>query len=278
MPSWRVIMVVVLVVAVAGALWMAWRRTRPAPELKQQQLTSQTFTDLHAGAATLAGDVEFGSISPDGKKVVFASNGGLRIRDLETGESGAVALPEGFAFNGPFPVMQWFPDGARLVVSGQMADATPAVWVIPTVAGRPRKISSDGSMATVSPDGARVALIRSGKGGPEIWCTDANGESPRHIVSSDSTGAIISWAAWSPRGQRLAYTCQRVDRTRGTVLRLESCDLDGNRRPIPVNTDAFPFWLPDGRLVFSQHDPAPSQFDVNLWSVRVDPRTGATSG
>jgi hypothetical protein len=62
------------------------------------------------------------------------------------------------------------------------------------------------------------------------------------------------------------------------VLHLESCDLDGNRRPIPVSTDAFPYWLPDGRLLFSQNDPAPSQFDVNLWSARVDPRTGATSG
>jgi serine/threonine protein kinase len=279
-PVLRAFVIAVLVVVVAGAAWIAWRHTRPTPELKQQQLTALTFTNASPKATSITGDIEFGSISPDGKNVAYASKGGLRIRGVESGESAPVALPEGFSFNGPFPVMQWFPDGTRLVVSGQMADGTPAVWVIPTVGGRPHRISSDGGIATVAPDGTHIALIRTGKSGPEIWCVDSNGEAPRHVASSDSSGAIVTWAAWSPRGQRLVYGCQTVDRSRGPVMHLESCDLEGNKRFIAgsQNVASLPLWLPDGRVVFSQNDPAPSESDVNLWSIHVDPRSGATSG
>jgi serine/threonine protein kinase len=279
-PMLRAFVIALLVVVVAVAAWMAWTRTRPLPELKQQQLTSLTFTAPSGKSTSVTGDIEFGSISPDGKNAAYASKGGLRIRGVESGESAPVTLPEGFSFNGPFPVMQWFPDGARLIISGQMADGTLAVWVIPTVGGRPHKISSEGGFATVSPDGARIALMRSGKSGPDIWCADANGEAPRRVVSSDSSGSIVSWAAWSPRGQRLLYTCQRIDRSRGVVTHMESCDLEGNRRLIAdaENVESFPLWLSDGRVLFSLPDPAPSQSSVNLWSLRVDPSSGATSG
>jgi serine/threonine protein kinase len=279
-PWVRAATIALLAVLIGGAAWMGWHRSRPAPELKQRQLTALTFTDVSAKSTSVAGDIEFGSISPDGKNVVFASKGGLRIRGVESGESAPITLPDGFSFNGPLPIMQWFPDGTRVVVSGQMTDGSPAVWVIPTVGGRARKISSNGSLATVSPDGLQIALLRSGKAGLEIWCVDSNGEGPRHVASSDSSGIIASWAAWSPRGQRLVYLCRSVDPSRGEVTHLESCDLDGNKRLIAdsQNAGAFPLWLPDGRVVFSRPDPPPSQSAVNLWSLRVDPRSGATSG
>jgi Tol biopolymer transport system component len=266
------------VALIAGVAWLARHRSRPAPELKQQQLTALTFTESRG--LNSVGYVEFGSISPDGKNVAYASKGGLRVRGVDSGESAPIALPAGFAFSGPFPITQWFPDGTRLVVSGQMDDGTPAVWVLPTVGGRPHKISSDGAMATVSPDGKHVAFIRSGKRGPEIWCADPDGRAARHVASTDSTETIISWAAWSPRGQRLVYTCQSVDRSRGSVTHMESCDLDGNARPVgdAQDVESFPLWLPDGRVVFSLTDPAPNQSGMNLWSLRVDPSSGVSSG
>ncbi len=279
----RAIGIALLVVVIAGAAWFVRHRSQPAPELKQQQLTALTFADASMGGPGVTGNLEFGSISPDGKNVAYASKGGLRIRSLESGESAPVTMPDGFSFNGAMPIMQWFPDGARLVVSGQMSDGSAAVWVIPALGGRPRKISSDGAMATVSPDGNQVALIRMGTSGPEIWCVDPDGEAPRHVVSSDSSGAIVSWAAWSPRGRRLVYECQRIDRTLGPVAHLESCDLEGNRRVVfggaqNMRNFTFPLWLPDGRILFSMYDPPPSQSDLNLWSLRVDPRTRTPAG
>lgn len=279
-PMRRVLLIALLVVVVAGAVWIAQHRPRPAPELKQQQLMGGTFTEASPKSTSLVGDIEFGSVSPDGKNVAFATRGGLRIRGVESGESAPAALPEGFSFNGAFPVMQWFPDGNRLLVSGQMTDGTPAVWAIPTVGGRPRRISSDGAMATVSPDGTHIALIRQGKNGPDIWQVDPNGEAPRHVVSSDSSGMIVTWGSWSPRGQRLVYARQAADPSHGLVMHLESCDLEGRTRPIAgtQNVESLPLWLPDGRVVFSLPDPPPSQSATNLWSLRVDPRSGASSG
>ncbi len=279
-PILRALVIALFVVGIAVTSRVVWHHSGPAPELKQQQLTSLTFTEVSPKSTSLTGDIEFGSVSPDGKNVLYASKGGLRIRGVESGESTPVSLPDGFSFNGTFPIMQWFPDGTRVVVSGQMAEGTPALWVIPTIGGRPHRISNDGWMATVSPDGAHIALVRPGQGGPEIWYVDSNGEAPRHVVSSDSSGTIVSWGAWSPRGQRLVYVRQTVDQSHGAVMHLESCDLEGNRRLIAdtQNVESFPLWLPDGRVVFSLPDPAPSQSAVNLWSLRVDPRSGASAG
>jgi len=41
---------------------------------------------------------------------------------------------------------------------------------------------------------------------------------------------------------------------------------------------AIPAWLPDGRMVFGLTDPPPNQRDMNLWSLYVDPRSGAPTG
>ncbi len=45
-----------------------------------------------------------------------------------------------------------------------------------------------------------------------------------------------------------------------------------------MHASTRPIWLADGRLVFGLSDPPPSQGELNLWSLRVDPRSGAPSG
>ena len=67
--------------------------------------------------------------------------------------------------------------------------------------------------------------------------------------------------------------------------RFESCDLSGRARLVyapteerPIHLSAVPLWLPDGRILFDLTDPPPNQRDMNLWSLRVDPRSGAPSG
>jgi serine/threonine protein kinase/Tol biopolymer transport system component len=274
--SWRVpVALGALLVVVAAAITLAWRQPWRRPELRQRQLTSNP-----AGRPVVAG-----VLSPDGKSLAVVDDSGLSLRAVETGESHPMELPEGFAFAGPFPHVSWFPDGSQLLVSGRMADGHAAVWVLPVLGGRAHKILDDAYFASVSPDGAHIAFMtRDAAGSAGISYSGPDGQDVRRVTGDDSTGTLPAWPAWSPTGRRLIYS--RI----GTALhgheeRLESCDLGGKRRlAFAPTTDqslhyfTVPRWLPDGRVLFGLTDPSPNQKDMNLWSIKVDPRSGAPSG
>ena len=258
-----------------AAGWLALEHPWRTKELKQRQLTSNPADN----------PVGYGAISPDGKTLAVVDQSGLSLRAIDTGESHPLKLPEGFTSAGSiFPVMDWFPDGSRLLVSGSMAGGTPCEWAVPVLGGRAHLILNGGNLATISRDGSHLAYVRNGKNGDEIWCSGPDGEDPRRIASSDSSGTITTWAAWSPGGRRVAYARALIGPGGGDVW-LESCDLEGHRRRILSDTPqqrmhpfAISAWLPDGRLVFGLSDPPPGQGDMNLWSLRVDPGSGAPFG
>ncbi len=266
----------VLVIAlVALGAWIAVRQPWRVKELKQRQLTSNPPEN----------PVLFGALSPDGKSLAVVDKNTLSLRSVDSGESHPIALPEGLSLVGTlFPVTSWLPDGSRLLVSGASANGAPCEWVVPVSGGRARKLFGDANSATISPDGSHLACLRYGADGAEIWCTDADGGNGRRVASSDSNGVITTWAVWAPGGRRLAYLRAGVG-TAGTNVRIESTDLEGRARAALTITPeqqphpyAIPAWLPDGRMVFGLSDPPPNQRDMNLWSLRVDPRSGAPSG
>ena len=168
--------------------------------------------------------------------------------------------------------------------AADMADGRPAVWALPVAGGRARKILDDAAFATVSPDGTHIAFRRRGPlrlgdlGVRSEWRGRASRDR-RRFHRRDPT-----WAVWSPNGKRLLYG--RVARRETKAgPRLESCDLAGRTRlalrpdrGAPHSPLHGPAWLPDGRVVFGLTDPPPNQRDMNLWSLRVDPRSGVPSG
>ena len=263
------------IVLVALVAWFAVRQPWRLRELNQRQLTSNPAEN----------PAYFGALSPDGKSLAVVDNNGLSLRSVDSGESHPIVLPEGLSISGQvFPVISWFPDGSKLLVSGTSAGGAPCEWMVPVSGGRARKFLGDGNHATISPDGSHVAYLRQGAGGGEIWCTDANGGNARRVASTDSTGFITTWAVWAPGGRRLAYAKVGVG-TSGYKVRIESADLEGRTRVALTDTPqqrlhfyAIPAWLPDGRMVFGFSDPPPNQRDMNLWSLRVDPRSGVPSG
>jgi len=267
-----VAMTVLVLVAVIAAIWYVRRLSAPRGELEQRQLTSSPSSD-----PILSGD-----ISPDGKTLAVVDHDGLSLRSIESGESHPMELPAGFSFTPPFPYVSWFPDGSQLLVSGRMANGRRAAWALPVTGGRMRKVLDDAGFANLSPDGTRIAYLRRDTRGSGIWVCGANGDHAARVAGDDSSGVIAAWAVWSPNGKRLAYG--RADMG-ALVVRLESCDLAGRARVFysptadrPLHFFTVPAWLPDGRVVFGLTDPPPNQRDLNLWSLRVDPRSGAPSG
>lgn len=272
----RVIATVVAVLLGVGAWVLLSKKSWQHRELHQRQLTSNPAND----------PVGTGVISPDGKTlaVVDHFHPGLSLRAIDSGESHAVDLPEGFAFNSLIPLVDWFPDGSQLLVSGNMSDGTPCMWALPVAGGRARKLRGDGDGATISRDGSYLAYVRTGKAGPELWCAGIDGQNARLLAASDSTGLITAWAAWSPNGSRVAYA--RVsNQPSGTQVLIESCDLEGNCRRVfssspeqTLHVYTIMIWTRDGRLLFGMTDPPPDERDMNLWSLHVNPSSGAPSG
>ena len=273
-PTWQ-LAVGVLVIALAAALaWIALKRPWVHREMQQRQLT--TYPPEEYG---------FGTISPDGKTLAVADLKGLSLRAIDSGESHPLALPAGLSLGGQvMPLLTWSTDGSRLLVSGQTADGVPCEWSLPILGGSPREIVHNGHLATMSRDGSKLAWVRAGPEGGEIWCSGPNGEDPRRIAASDSSGVIPFYAVWSPSADRLAYCRALIDAT-GPHISIETSDLLGHRRTIFSDSAAqglhfftVPAWLPDGRMLFGLTDPPPNQADLNLWSLHVDPRSGVPSG
>ena len=182
--------------------------------------------------------------SPDGSRVVFASN-------LDTGPSGAgdlyVAAPDGSslrrltsdaAVTGPHSVPQWSPDGSTIAY---LAGGLTGLWVVPAGGGAPRRLETGTDQLRGplwSPGGSTLVHVDwSPAGGASIVVVDAaSGVPVARFKGSDP--------AWSPDGSRLAF----VD----GANRLAVAKADGTSpRELTELRSGQPAWSPDGkRLVF----------------------------
>ena len=274
-PGWKKLAVSVFVAAAFASLVVKLVIQEPErpKDLKQRQLTSNPPENM----------VLYGVISPDGKTLAVLDQKSLSLRSIETGESHSIPLPEDYArVRVVFPVLSWAPDGSRFLLSGISTDKAPSTWSVPVLGGGPRKVLSSGYMTSFSPDGSHIAYIRQGVPGAAIWLAGPNGEEPRRVVTSDSAGQITTWPTWSPSGKRLAYG-RFVARAGKYETFIETCDLQGGHRQRALTSSRLHFysvscWLSDGRMLFGLSELGSSLGDVNLWWLRVDPKSGIASG
>ncbi len=112
----------------------------------------------------------------------------------------------------------------------------------------------------------------------------ANGENPRKVLTSDKEP--IAAVAWSPTGRRLAYIKRTAVGGGDFGGRIETVALEGGTSSVAFSdpelisaiNEASLLWLGDGRLIFESRERPGSEYDENLWSIVVDPRTGRASG
>ena len=150
----------------------------------------------------------------------------------------------------------------------------PGIWVISTVTGNPRLLRENAREAVMSPDDTRIAFMN--RTHKEIWLMGADGENARRLLNAEP-GYRFERVLWSPNGQRLAYlkSSRGYDR-----VSLESCDLEGRQTTVMLSDRRLKdsVWRPDGRLVCVMLEPPPNPYDMNLWELRADPRSGKASG
>jgi TolB protein len=98
--------------------------------------------------------------------------------------------------------------------------------------------------ASVSPDGARIAMVLSKSGSPNIWVCDINGKNLKRLT----TGLEDSSPCWSPDGKWICFATKTSERRRlakipaggGAVQYLNTAGT-----PNPTEPD----WSPDGKFI-----------------------------
>ena len=229
------------------------------------------------------------TLSPDGRWLVYGTrhdaHTGLRIRDLDSGEERWLAYPvqqddqESRATLDVLPGMSFTPDSRALIASWD-----GHLWRVPVAEdGTPGEAQqilvdidyelalgpvvdfdypiSDSPTFTIaqirdavpSPDGSRVAFTALNR----LWVADADGSDARRLTGDapvDDSGVTEHFPAWSPDGDRIAYTTWEGEA--GHVYVISS---DGGQ-PAQVSAEpaswVTPAWTPNGERIVALRDQA----------------------
>jgi eukaryotic-like serine/threonine-protein kinase len=153
------------------------------------------FEPLTTNAAAQA--VVAAAVSPAGDYLAYYDLSGLYVRPIGSRDSRRIESPAGVV---P-ALLEWFPDGAHLLASGFDAKAhKSAVWSIPILGGESHLLRADASMATVAPDGRRIAFIRRPN---QIFLANADGGEARIFASLAATEGLALRLQFSPDGAYL---------------------------------------------------------------------------
>jgi eukaryotic-like serine/threonine-protein kinase len=201
---------------------------------------------------TASGDVRgCGSISPDGKYVVYCDfSGHLKVRQVATGSTVTIARHMG--------ATTFSPDGNFVYLTSSSAEYPEGVlWAIPALGGEPRRVARNlWGAAGVSPDGQAVAFLRGNttRGEVAIIVADAFGGGDERVVAvsaineSPFDGRGVSW---SPDGRFISTTQAMIAggyRVRPVVVDATT----GAVQPLGATTWADlgrTAWLPGNRAV-----------------------------
>src|SRR5262249_7346297 len=141
---------------------------------------------------------------------------------------------------------------------------------------------------SVSPDGKFIAYTSASHGSgnektfcncnsQEVWVMDSDGQNTRKMAADFE--AEYGAATWSPDAKKIAYVKFKYrPGTMGGDGQIEVASVqDGGRSQVALsNPNLGPglAWSGDGWLTYSLQERPPSQGDYNLWSARINERTG----
>jgi DNA-binding winged helix-turn-helix (wHTH) protein/Tol biopolymer transport system component len=261
----RWILAGIAVMALVVGVVLGWHLSLHAPVAPAPHLTRLTANPVDDPVLASA-------ISRDGRYLAFSDESGFYLRQIDTGETHAIDLPQGLLPNS----LSWFPDNVHMVLGLCGIDRESSLWTVSVLGGSARKIVDSGANPSVSPDGKQVAYIAGRILRQRIWLASIDGEQPRELAGED--GDLFGRISWSPGGRKVAYTTAKANYGYGSDGKIAI--VDARSRSGTASQPAVmlalprlnaPFaWSGDAQLVFSQTEPRPREADSNLWSVRLD--------
>ena len=195
------LLVVTLVAIGLSIRWYRASQKPPKPPITERQITANAEDD----------PIEGGLISHDGNYAfIVDSKFNASLLDIDSGELRQIP--------GPASPVDWFPDGAHVLVS---RPKPPSLWKLSIVDQSWKKIA-DGSfdVAALSRDGTRIVFPR----GQGLWVMNSNGADAHRIAELNGAEAVS--VAWSPTGRRIAYYGIKDPRISNTPF-VAVCDPSG---------------------------------------------------
>jgi serine/threonine protein kinase/Tol biopolymer transport system component len=268
-----------------GVVWLVRSRLTAPPEAHEQQLTASPPDNPITGAA----------ISPDGKYVAYHDQIGLYLREVESGRTRSLVLPNELASR--LFMLCWSPKGGQLLAEVGSSDGWD-IWVVPVDGdAKPRLLYRNGSELSVSPDGQRVVFVSYGFGTAqkEIWIGDMEGQPPQSLVGPGDEQLLFS-PTWSPDGRWIAYGRHWKTAPGTWSSAIEVRPAEGGPAKTLLSESALPksdtfglrpgsmftqTWLRDWQLVFGVGQGSlsyPTQSRYSLWRVSVESRTSEANG
>jgi Tol biopolymer transport system component len=252
--------------SIVAIRWRAVPFLRPRSELQEIQLTTNSSENPVSAAA----------ISPDGKYLAYSDLTGLHLRLIDSGETNTVEIPGAGEINR----VLWFPDGSKLIVSGEGADkgARPAIWSASIVGGSPRKLAQDGLEASVSPDGSQIAFVDVDR--KHISIMGANGEDPHHVLSGSAEETF--YLPHLAGDGRLGFGRVRSSTDGSGNIKSEVSAEWRDREGLITVALSHPgltggIGLPNGRWLYSVVAEPGLNRDASLWEARSNHLTGQLS-
>ena len=226
---------------------------------EQRQVTFAGSLDIHP------------SWSPDGSRIVFASDAG-GVFNLYTVDENGENRTRLTNSSGDDIQPDWSPDGSKIAFASDQASAVRQVYSLNPRTGRQKQltqISFGIDYPRWSPDGTRIAFysaVRDRKrwpdGSRQIWQVSADGTGLKSLITD---GEFNDEPVLSPALKHIAFTSTRDDNTDIYIFDRDSRQiLRLTRHP---SSDSQPSWSPDGKhLAFISHRSG----NVDIYRINAD--------
>lgn len=221
------------------------------------------------------------ALSPDGKRLVFASTQHRKTSDIYVQQVGSRVVTQLTSDPADDAMPQVSPDGTRIAFASNRAGNWD-VYIMPLDGGRAVQITSDPAdeiAPTWSPDGTQLVFSRKGQasGRWEMWVTQGRD----HALSSFiGFGLFPRWCPMPATGadgaDKIAFQVGRERDGRGfAIWTLDYAQGNAsNFTQIVSSADQAminPNWSPDGQwIVYAERPVDGGSTNTSLWMVGVD--------
>jgi Tol biopolymer transport system component/TolB-like protein/Tfp pilus assembly protein PilF/tRNA A-37 threonylcarbamoyl transferase component Bud32 len=220
------------------------------------------------------GDDQLAKVSPDGKRIAFASNRDGKPEIYTMDAEGGPALQR-LTFNTVADTAPaWSPDGRKIAFDNiRIAETESDIYVMDDDGGNQVNLTNApgyDTRAAWSPDGKRLAFASNRAGaqsGFDIYVMNQDGSNVRQLTSDPE---FEDDPTWSPDGKRIAFTRG----SRQGQFDIFVMDADGSN---PVNltnnpaSDNTPVWSPDGKFIaFSSSRATNNRASQDIYVMNAD--------